>query len=170
MQSSARDKAMAENLVYIATKLFPDEKIMVWAHSYHNMRNPQLLNTAQGIPVFPGDVTMGDEAYKKLGDEIYNIAFISYDGAISNNQFSQNYTCHPAPEGSVEWCFHELGYKYGFVDLKNLPKDHWLATEEVLARFIATSMNLANWPKICDAFVYIQTAKPKTLREDDTNW
>lgn len=118
---NARDKSMAENISYIANELYPDEKIIIWAHSYHNANDGGQLENLQGVKEYEELITMGTHLYDEFGDDLYSIAFVSYDGAITSNGFKINIPLEDPPQGSLSWLFHEIGWKYGYLDLKHPP-------------------------------------------------
>jgi erythromycin esterase len=161
----ARDHAMAKNFIYIAEELYPDEKIIVWAHSVHNMRNP----TNATYVNHNYHETMGHDLWLEYGDDIYNVAFVSYDGAVSDNGYSKKLICYPAPPTALEWYFHHAGNEYAFLDVKGLPESHWFKNTAMFARFVAPYFYKAYWYDICDAFVYIKTAEPKTYYKVTSN-
>ncbi len=65
-----RDRQMAKNLNWIINSLYPDKKIIVWAHNIHIMYNSS--------GPYPGYISMG-EVLKTTGatNRIYNIGFTS---------------------------------------------------------------------------------------------
>jgi erythromycin esterase len=157
--SFARDHSMAENFRYIADELYPDEKIIVWAHNVHIMRNPDYIEEEE----FIYRETMTHDLWQIYGDDIYNIAFVSYQGSVINDDdpaFAQISVCHPTQEGQLSWYLNQPGHEYGFLDIRGLDASHWLKNEKIYARFYAPKSYTANWYDICDAFVFIKTAKP----------
>ena len=154
-----RDRCMAVNFIKIAEKLYPEERIIVWAHSVHNMRNPTLMTGSN----FGYKFTMGHALWEEYHDDIYNIAFVSYDGSVSDNGYRTEYICYPPPQDSISWHLERTGNEYGLLDIRGLSGGHWLKNEKVYARFEAPNFYRANWNDICDAFLFIKTAKPKTF-------
>lgn len=65
-QKDARDRQMAENVIWMAKEYYPDRKIIVWCHSGHAMRAPSNL---PGTP-FGLQVTLGDGLWKVFGKEM----------------------------------------------------------------------------------------------------
>ena len=47
-----RDSIMAHNIVYIADSIYPNKKIIVWAHDYHIAKNPVNKNNSSSIGMF----------------------------------------------------------------------------------------------------------------------
>jgi len=83
-----RDAHMAKNFVELATGKYAKRKIIVWAASYRLMRNPTVIDTlvpksGGGLkrePTYLTSTVMGEEVSKKLGKEIYSVAFLVTEG------------------------------------------------------------------------------------------
>lgn len=75
-----RDTAGGETLMFLADEYYSGEKIIVWAASYHTMRNPHLVEPTDDESRYEKAVTMGHVVHQKLGDEVYSIAPITYTG------------------------------------------------------------------------------------------
>ena len=69
-----RDKYMAENLEWLAEKIFPDEKIIIWAHNQHICDNPDL---GKYIPEVP---SMGHNISEKMKEQSYVIGLFGLTG------------------------------------------------------------------------------------------
>jgi erythromycin esterase len=162
--SRERDKSMGKNFIHIAEKLYPDEKIIIWAHSGHTFRNANLVSQETGYKPFEPlhEKIMGHVIHEKFGDQIYSIAFTSYEGEVCHNIYSAVYYQEPAIEGSLEWYIYQLGYKYSFVDLKHLPQGHWLLSPDLKTRFITLDFFQAPWAELYDAFIYAEKSFPKS--------
>ena len=165
---SLRDAHMAKNFVELATGKFAKRKIIVWAASYHLMRNPTVIDTlvpkpGGGVkrePAYLTSTVMGEEVSKKLGKEIYSVAFLAAEGEWKLMQ-SKEATPVPAPrKGSIDELLSKAGYKYAFVDLKGLPKDHWLRTTRIVARPFGYADTEALWPEVFDGFLFTNTMTP----------
>jgi erythromycin esterase-like protein len=87
---TTRDVQMGDNLLWLARKKYPDRKIIVWAATFHIMRNPELVNTGTRNPMNYKDVTpMGYKNVITMGhvvsdtrDEVYSIGFIASEGRV----------------------------------------------------------------------------------------
>ena len=165
---SMRDAQMAKNFLALATEKYPKKKIIVWAASYHLMRNPIVVDTLVPKPgggvkreaTYQNSVIMGEEVGKKLGSEIYSVAFLAAEGEW---KLLQNKDATPVPEprnGSIDDLLNKAGHKNAFVDLKGLPKEHWLRTTRIVARPFGYADTEAIWPEVFDAFVFTKTMTP----------
>src|SRR5262249_22192556 len=80
--TNLRDPQMARNLVWLAREAYPKRKLIVWAASFHLMRNPATVQPLRGLPAdyYRDVVTMGHEVWKALGRETYTLAFVAAEG------------------------------------------------------------------------------------------
>jgi erythromycin esterase len=170
---SLRDARMAKNVLALATEKYPNRKIIVWAASYHLMRNPTTIDTivvkeSGGIkrePTYLNSTIMGDEVCKKLGREIYSIGFLAAEGEW---KLMQTKEATPVPEprkGSLDDLLNRAEQKNAFVDLKGLPKEHWLRKSRVIARPFGYADTEAIWPEVFDGFVFTKTMTPSEAVE-----
>jgi erythromycin esterase len=163
-----RDHQMGENLIWLANKYYQERKIIVWAHTFHTMRNPRHTVADQLRDFYH----MGQHVWEVLGSESFVIGMTSYTG------MSGCITCRGGMEGQVQniiedqdpsFEFEELmnaaGYKFGFVNLRKArEKDQWLggtfAARPLLQTFVAP------WSEMLDALFFIQTQEPSRKVED----
>jgi erythromycin esterase len=163
-----RDHQMGDNLIWLANKYYQGRKIIVWAHTFHTMRNPRhtVVNQLQEY------YHMGQHVWEVLGSESFVIGMTSYTG------ISACITCRGGMEGLMQniiedqdpsFEFEELmnaaGYKFGFVNLRKArEKVQWLggtfAARPLLQTYIAT------WSEMLDALFFIQTQEPSRKVED----
>ena len=176
--ASLRDARMAKNFVTLATEKYPKRKIIVWAASYHLMRNPTTIDTivvkeSGGVkrePTYLNTTIMGDEVFKKLGKEVYSLGFLAAEGEW---KLMQTKEATPVPEprkGSLDDLLNKAEHKNAFVDLKGLPKEHWLRKSRVIARPFGYADTEAIWPEVFDGFVFTKTMTPSEqveVKKDD---
>ena len=158
-----RDKAMADTLIMLADEMYPDEKIVVWAHSFHISRNliPALIEAGWEMPVPPYKV-MGDWAHEHFGDDMYSVGVIAYEGHGKHATRDYSFDIPPAEKGTMAWYFHELGKKYYLLDVKALPERHWLRKKQK-ARVVHRDLTEFVIPDVFDALLYIERMTPSTL-------
>lgn len=173
-RAELREEQMAKNFIHIATEQYPKRKIIVWASSYHLMRNPSGIDTV--IPKPGGGVkreatylntpVMGELVAKKLGKEIYSVGFLAAEGEWKLIQ-TKEATPVPLPRvGSIDDLLYKADHKRAFVNLKGLPKEHWLRTNRIVARPFGYADTEALWPEIFDGFVFIKTMTPSVMVEE----
>ena len=105
-----RDAGMAENLVYLARELYPDKRIVTWAHNYHIRYANEATRYAHR--------TMGSWLVERLRAELYTIGLFMNRGSAAHNN-RQVYAIRPAPEGSMEWVLAAAGPASRFVEFLN---------------------------------------------------
>ena len=70
-------------------------------------------------------------------------------------------TTLPVPrKGSLEDLLSAAEQKNAFVDLKGLPKEHWLRKSRTVARPFGYADTEAIWPDVFDGFVFTKTMTP----------
>ncbi|MFT3882445.1 MAG: erythromycin esterase family protein [Gemmatales bacterium] len=145
-----RDGQMGKNLVWLAQQK-PQRKIIVWAASYHTMRNPAQVND-----IYRDTVTLGDEAWKVLGKEIYSITFTATEGKWKLPWWSDDQLRPVAAptKGSLEEYFTMAGHDYAFVNLRDLPVEGAWLKEKLPARPMGYGYMHASWPESFDGFIF----------------
>ena len=110
--TEARDFSMAENVTFLANRLFPDRKILIWAHNYHIRHNNRAIS---------GDdcITMGEGIHSRHRSELYTVGLYMYRGSAAMNDRTI-YTIYPAMDNSLESYLHAAGEPYLFLDLLHL--------------------------------------------------
>jgi erythromycin esterase-like protein len=151
---------MADNLVWLANEWYGSKKLIVWAASFHGMREPEAIDTNRDDLDYHGLVTMGQAAHAKVGQELYSIAFTAYEGKCGNPFFGSARVARSEPR-SLESLCHDAGHPYLFIDFRALPKEHWLRAP-VVARPLGYSSMRATWPRHFDAMIYIERMFPST--------
>ncbi|HEX2123200.1 MAG TPA: erythromycin esterase family protein, partial [Thermoanaerobaculia bacterium] len=124
-----RDLQMGKNLVWLAKERYPNRKIIVWAATFHNARNLGTIETqnARYARLYPGVAPMGEVAWKELGDELYSLGFLAFEGEAAA-AFARNARPIPRPSaGSLEDLFARAGLETAFVDFRRPPAGgQWL--------------------------------------------
>lgn len=159
-----RDAAMADNLIWLARDVYPRRKIIVWAATFHNLRNPQLIesSTSEGSPA--DLTTMGHHVWQALGSSIFNVAFAAYEGE-HGWAGEQPKALPPRAPGSLEDLWGATMQEYSFLDLRSPPAGgEWLQAPLVSCSLVDhDAFMIADWSKIVDAVVYTRTMRPATL-------
>ena len=149
-----RDAQMAKNLIWLAREKYPNRKIILWAASMHLQRNQKDV-----APHYKNTTTLGNDAYKVLGPEVYSIAFTAYEGKWKHPWWGQEQlrAVPPPRAGSLEDLFAQAGFTNAFIDLKsNAAKAAWLK-DKLSARPMGYSEMVAVWPNHFDGFVFTKT-------------
>ncbi|MEM9387007.1 MAG: erythromycin esterase family protein [Pseudomonadota bacterium] len=120
--ASERDRGMGENLIALATQIYPQEKIIAWAHNAH-LRH-------QGTGFLP-DANMGVFVHDLLEPQLYTVGFYMYRGQHAFNDRSVQQVLAPL-NFSLEAIFHSRRLAYLFLDIEGADPDAeggaWLRT------------------------------------------
>jgi erythromycin esterase len=158
-----RDEQMARNLLWLARVRYPGKKIIVWAATYHEVRNPEALEPLADLPptFYRGVKTMGDEVWKVLRGQVYTLGFTAYDGEFGRPGRSTRLV--PAREGSLEDLLNRAGHPFAIVDLrKPAPGGEWLR-RKLVARPLGYTDMQADWTRVVDGMVFTRTMTPSHL-------
>jgi len=161
-----RGHKMGENLVWLVNEWYPEQKIIVWAHNQHLARN--LFSIERVNPVIPGKPgkqfysgfrEMGDFICEELGNSVYSIAFVAYQGTRGRRQKTPS-NVESVP-GSIQSLLHNTDHLFSFLDFRSVPGGHWLY-ETILGHVSGNAVERTNWPNVFDGLFYIDTMFPDT--------
>ena len=148
-----RDKRMGDNLVWLARERYPDRKIIVWAASFHLLRNAPEITPLDAKLSYAGTVPMGHTAAAALGEDYYSIMFLAAGGTAGNPFFGAR-ALEAAPAGSLDAELGaEPGLAHAFIDLRSLPEGSSLR-RQVVARPLGYSPMRAVWPRHFDGVFF----------------
>jgi erythromycin esterase len=101
---SGRDSLMAENIEFLEKELYPDKKIIVWAHNGH------IRHSRESQPRHP----MGTWLLARYRPELYTVGLYAYELPSGHDSLDG----WPATlEASMEGILHRVGIPYLFVDM-----------------------------------------------------
>jgi erythromycin esterase-like protein len=136
-----RDRAMGENFVWVATKLYPSQKIIVWAHNNHIITDKWMYFEAPDSAIRAGlsrrsqetvgrFTYFGDEVKQFFGSRVYAIPTLSHTGTYSpdirtvvvgeRGNFDSLRVLAPTPDGTLEASLAAAGHEVAFIDLRPL--------------------------------------------------
>jgi erythromycin esterase len=158
-QVMLRDIPMGENLVWLARERYPRRKIIVWAASFHTMRNLHVMD-----PGLKDVRLMGDVVWDAFGEETYGIGFTAYQGA--RGEVGRPGTpIAPADADSLEGLWGATAQSNAFLDLRKVPAGgDWLDQPIVSTLFMGRPYPLHH-RKLFDAAFFIRTMRRSTLAE-----
>jgi erythromycin esterase len=149
---------MADNLLWLAREAYPDRKIIVWAATYHSMRNAQTIQSDYPDLDYSEAVSMGHLLSEQLGDAVYTVACTPYEGSFGNIFWDNPMDLEPAPGDSLEGLWAATKHDKAFVDLRHLPTSGaWLQAEQLGRAAFAYRPVRANWSQIVDGLVFLRT-------------
>lgn len=169
---NARDAQMARNFLWLLTERYPKRKVIVWAASFHTMRNPKSidwLTEADGRlkreTKYADTVTFGHDVCKAIGKEVYSVTFTAADGEWKLMQFEKANRLRPPRKGSLEELMADAGLANAFVDLKNpAAGGDWLRKRLVMRPMGYADMEAA-WPEVFDGVIFTKTMTASEMIE-----
>jgi erythromycin esterase len=154
--AEARDRAMFENLRFIAEQLFTDQKIIVWGHNYHLRHDNAAIPPREEI--FPGIParSMGSWTKAHFGRRVFTIGQYEFEGEAFNNS-RKPYTVGRPATGSLEARLNELSA--GAASLVLLSQLPWSA-ETMSARYNGEHAQIIVPVRQYDAVLFLPKVKP----------
>lgn len=112
-----RDKQMADNLVWLATEVYPNEKLIVWAHNTHiGKATHELYEGEVGQLKYVGELMP-----KELQAQSYVIGLYMASGEIFDWFNNGIHKVLPLLPGSIEDILSSSGKPYTFMDIRYSP-------------------------------------------------
>ena len=102
-----RDSCMAKNLTWLAEKMYPNEKIIVWAHNSHIDKN------SSSAARF-----MGKVATEHFGEQLYAVGLYMVNGTTALNNRAIISIKKPS-SNSLEGLLAASGFKTAFINTKD---------------------------------------------------
>jgi erythromycin esterase len=155
--NAVRDRAMADNVLWLLERRYPGKRVILWTANVHAARGLDGLDvTGASLDphTFTGYVTMGSLLAGALGKQFVAVAFTAHDGTVGNPP-AKGYELPPSPAGSLEDVVASGGTDAAIVDL------HAGAVPDV-ARFIGYGRYRAPWATIFDGAFFLRTMHPAT--------
>jgi erythromycin esterase len=165
--SNIRDGQGGRNLVWLANEAFRGRKLIVWLASMHAVSNVETISPrGAGLrpDYFSGFLTAGGEARKVLGDDIYVLSQIAYEGAFSAPFWggASAVRTNQAEEVELEELLAAAGHDVAFLDYRRpAPGGEWLR-ERLLSRPLGNLAYEAVWPNVIDGVVFFRRLVPST--------
>lgn len=151
-----RDKGMAENVGALLNDIYPEKKIMIWAHNYHIQHDAGAIAHYN----FRGVQNMGYCLAQNFRDQMYTIGLYMYGGYARDHYSGEIYEIACPPSNSMDAILFYTEKDFSFVDLMSQvyqPGNSWMF-EKTLYRY-AARLNLYMVPRDqFDAILFIKTA------------
>ena len=158
LSTAARDQQMADNLKWLLSYKYPDEKIIVWAANNHIMKNS--LNSFKKTSSNTGSMGTSFTANRELASQTYILGFTSFMGS-SQTVFQKKAFEIPRPkQGFESWLPREM--EFGFLDFKTILSDS-ISQQAFIMKARGHSAVEANWLKVFDGMFYIRVMMPANL-------
>lgn len=114
----ARERQMAENIIWFATQMYPDDKIIVRMHNGHAAKNIQSLKNALPDSLLKSFPNVGSLLHEHFGDSCIHLASTYYSGSYCKWDYKARNITSPRDD-SIESDLHEKGYDYAYMNLED---------------------------------------------------
>jgi erythromycin esterase len=156
---AVRDRLMGEQIVWLARNGFPGHKIVVWMHSLHAARGLRGVEVPPSKPVhvrlFHTLEPAGHVARAALGDDLYTMAFLAYQGRYATVFADRPIELWKPTAGSLEDLFHRTGRAFAFLDLSHRSDlAPWLR-DRTIARPMGFMEMRARWREVFDGVLFL---------------
>lgn len=153
--NNPRDIQMSDNFLWLKNKVFPDEKIIVWASSYHLFKGYRdLIYPVSKIDTINSGTLIADE----IEDELYILGFTSNKGK-AGRLYNPKYDLKESKPNYFEAFIGETGAKYAFLNFSNIDNPEY----ENLSFWMKGLLHTPNkfyWTRMFDGVFYIEEMYP----------
>lgn len=158
---NGRDEQMARNLIWLASERYPKRKIIVWAATFHIMRNPATIDTGGGGLSYEKTVTMGHRVSEALGEQVFTVGFTSHEGT-AGVPWQPPRDIGKATRDSFEDLCVRAGLQNAIVSFRETGDDAAWLREQNSSRPLGHLPMRADWTQVLDAVVFIRKMSPST--------
>ena len=151
--SKFRDGQMASNISWLAEKKYPNEKIIIWAHNYHILKDCSevVCNESRSDIGF----LMGEILHKKYKKKICSIGIAGFKGAYSYEAYLGSYDKVKEINYDISDCFENSLLS------KDCDEYYLDLTQDNIhpSKFKSSALNLnypqdADWKKVYDGIIF----------------
>jgi erythromycin esterase-like protein len=157
--NNVRDKAMADNVLWLMRLRFPGQKIILWLAAFHAARDLSILREPGGASD-RWDRTdfksMGSWLSDALGRDYFVLGMTAYQGKIGNAPQQREVAVGPPSQGSIDQLWQPTNSPFRLVPRSGLGDS---PTE---ARFIGLHGLIGPWARVLDAGLVFRTVTPAT--------
>lgn len=162
-----RDEQMAENLIWLANDWYRGRKIIVWAATFHNVRNIRDIDSRMPDLDYSRAMTMGHRVWEALGDDVYNLGFTAYEGEAAPWRADSARTLDIPTEGSLEDLMALAGLQNAIVDFRGAgPALDWLSLP-MISRPLGYGEMEADWTAVLDGMFFTRVMNRSTPADPD---
>lgn len=150
----SRDEQMGDNLIWLANDWYRGRKIIVWAATFHNVRNIGDIDSRMPDLDYTGAINMGHRVWEALGDDVYNLGFTAYEGEYAAWRADSVWAVAVPTEGSLEDLMARAGLQDAIVDFRGAgPALSWLS-QPMIARPLGYTEMEADWTAVLDGMFF----------------
>lgn len=154
-----RDEQMGRNLIWLADVAYPKRRLIVWAASFHIVRNIETIEVIGDPGFYDGLTTMGQVVWDELGNDVYTLGFTAYEGT-AGPYWVEPWDIGVPEESSLEYLMHQAGLENAVVDFRTPARGGgWLAEERVSWPLGYTPMR-TNWTQVMDGIFFTHSMVP----------
>ena len=144
-----RDAGMAGDVDFLARALYPNKKLMIWAHNYHLQRQNTYANTGSLIA-------------KDFGSTYYATGLLRYRGQ-GEYPGGPTYVQKPAPAQSIDMNVYYARWRWSFLDFSALAEnlgDAWVFKKQLWDDFGGYPFPAFVAKDAWDGIVYVDEIHP----------
>lgn len=157
-----RDIQMGKNLIWLAKEHYKGRKIIIWAATYHIVKNYSTVESA--IEADLGDLRylsrMGHYAWQELQSQMYILGFTAYEGTYGNVVQTTPATLAKPVTDSFEDMINRSTLQNAIIDFRSPQKGGEWLSEKRYCRPLGYVQTKADWSKILDGIFYTKTMIP----------
>jgi len=147
---TTRDFAMAQNLYWLKTRKYPQEKIIVWAHNGHCYKRPEIVKDIPRIPNYRVG-SMGNYFHQQYTGKTYTFGFISLFGQRKFANMERTTFFEKPRTKCLENIIAKTGFPYAFINFSELEYDRSFNMTG-----LGCYLHSSNWTKNYDGIFYIE--------------
>ncbi len=156
-----RDKKMAENLIWLIDKYYPNEKVIIWTANFHAAKNLNQAIYVEGDDLYQNFITLAQHLADKYGeDKIYSIACTSSEGSTNSDMGTAVSISLPPKSWDFKFA-QEFQGDYAFVDFAQIKKSEF-ENKEFESTVLGYKPHIGRWYNIFDGIIFIREMKPST--------
>lgn len=156
-----REKQMADNIVWLADEIFPNEKIIVRTHNGHAAKNIQSLKGYLADSIMNDATTVGSILNETYGSKCFIIGTTAFEGTYTNWSFKPQLIPKPHPN-SIESKLENKNLNYAYHSLNEYGQDPIYMFFNDFNNWIDDEYFKAPFGQIFDAVFFIKTVSAPT--------
>ncbi len=154
-----REQRLCENVEWLCNELYPNEKIIIWAHNMHIFKNFRSF--------FSKFEPMGSKISKTLQNDSYYMGLFMYEGETITDT-GQAYKLSKPPKKSLEDYLSKVNSPTTFVDFSQLQKqreNEWIFKKTIFLDS-GTMQTLITPREQMDGALFVQKVSPPPFKKE----
>lgn len=165
---SLRDSIMAENIKWWLEQN-PDEKLIVWAASFHIAYNLNQTIYAEGDDFYDVMKPIGHRLKKEYGDEVYNVAFASSEGENAWAWIPEPTALELEKDSWEIELSEQIPFDYAYINFNGIKTHKKYQDYSFNSSLLGYKKRPGNWLNIFDSVFYIRKMTRSDLIEQTSN-